>query len=50
VLRARIHAHLRIADLRGELADRNRRLAAAHKKFEFELKLAQKIQQMGRPG
>jgi sigma-B regulation protein RsbU (phosphoserine phosphatase) len=44
VLCARIHAHLRIADLRGELAERNRLLEAAHKKFTFELELAQKVQ------
>ena len=37
-------AHLRIADLRGELAERNRLLEAAHKKFTFELELARKVQ------
>lgn len=41
---ARIRAHLRIADLRGELADRNRKLEAAHKKLNFELDLARKVQ------
>jgi phosphoserine phosphatase RsbU/P len=40
----RIEAHLRIADLRAELAERNRLLEAAHKKLTFELKLAQKVQ------
>ena len=40
----RIEAHLRIADLRAELDDRNRLLEAAHKKLTFELKLAQKVQ------
>jgi sigma-B regulation protein RsbU (phosphoserine phosphatase) len=58
VLCARIHAQLRIADLRVELAERNRELAernleitehnrlleAAHKKFTFELDLARKVQ------
>ncbi len=44
VLCARIHAHLRIADLRVELAERNRLLEAAHKKFTFELDLARKVQ------
>jgi phosphoserine phosphatase RsbU/P len=44
VLCARIHAHLRIADLHGELAERNRLLEAAHKKFTFELELARKVQ------
>jgi sigma-B regulation protein RsbU (phosphoserine phosphatase) len=41
---ARIRAHLRIADLNAELADRNRLLEAAHKKLTFELELAQKVQ------
>ena len=41
---ARIRAHLRIADLRQELAERNRRLEAAHKKLNFELELARKVQ------
>ena len=41
---ARIRAHLRIADLRGELAERNRLLEAAHKKLDFELELARKVQ------
>jgi sigma-B regulation protein RsbU (phosphoserine phosphatase) len=44
VLCARIKAHLRIADLRLELAERNRLLEAAHKKFTFELELARKVQ------
>src|SRR4051794_12015907 len=41
---ARIRAHLRIGDLRSELADRNRLLEAAHKKLTFELDLARKVQ------
>ena len=41
---ARIRAHLRIADLRAELAERNRLLEAAHKKLTFELDLARKVQ------
>ncbi len=41
---ARIRAHLRIADLRSELAERNRLLEAAHKKLSFELDLARKVQ------
>jgi sigma-B regulation protein RsbU (phosphoserine phosphatase) len=44
VLYARIEAHLRIADLRGELAERNRLLESAHKKLTFELELARKVQ------
>ncbi len=40
----RIEAHLRIADLRTELAERNRLLEAAHKKLTFELELARKVQ------
>jgi sigma-B regulation protein RsbU (phosphoserine phosphatase) len=40
----RIQAHLRIADLRAELAERNRLLEAAHKKLTFELELARKVQ------
>jgi sigma-B regulation protein RsbU (phosphoserine phosphatase) len=44
VLCARIQAHLRIADLRKELGERNRLLEAAHKKFTFELELARKVQ------
>ncbi len=44
VLFARIQAHLRIADLRGELAERNRLLESAHKKLTFELELARKVQ------
>jgi sigma-B regulation protein RsbU (phosphoserine phosphatase) len=51
VLCARIKAHLRIADLRLELSERNRLLEAAHKKFTFELDLARKVQRalMPRP-
>ena len=41
---ARIRAHLRIADLRAELAERNRLLEAAQKKINFELDLARKVQ------
>ena len=41
---ARIRAHLRIADLRSELAERNRLLEAAQKKLTFELELARKVQ------
>lgn len=41
---ARIRAHLRISDLRVELAERNRLLEAAHKKLTFELDLARKVQ------
>ena len=41
---ARIRAHLRIADLRKELAERNRLLEAAQKKLNFELDLARKVQ------
>jgi sigma-B regulation protein RsbU (phosphoserine phosphatase) len=44
VLCARIQAHLRIADLRAELADRNRLLESAHKKLTFELELARRVQ------
>jgi sigma-B regulation protein RsbU (phosphoserine phosphatase) len=44
VLCARIQAHLRIADLRAELRDRNRLLEMAHQKLTFELELAQKVQ------
>ncbi len=40
----RIEAHLRIADLRRDLAEQNRLLAAAHKKLTFELDLARKVQ------
>ncbi|HZW34534.1 MAG TPA: response regulator, partial [Isosphaeraceae bacterium] len=40
----RIAAHLRIADLRAELAKQNRLLEAAHKKLTFELDLARKVQ------
>src|SRR5262245_22157361 len=48
---ARIRAHLRIADLRAELGERNRLLEAAHKKLTFELELARKVQRalMPRP-
>ncbi len=41
---ARIRAQLRIADLRGELAERNRQLESAQAKFELELRLARKVQ------
>jgi sigma-B regulation protein RsbU (phosphoserine phosphatase) len=41
---ARIRAQLRIADLRRELAERNRQLEAAHAKLEIELNLARKVQ------
>ncbi len=41
---ARIRAQLRIADLRKELADRNRELEAAKAKLDLELKLARKVQ------
>jgi sigma-B regulation protein RsbU (phosphoserine phosphatase) len=41
---ARIRAHLRIGDLNAELAERNRLLEAAHKKLNFELDLARKVQ------
>jgi len=41
---ARIRAHLRIADLHAELAERNRLLEAAHRKLTFELDLARKVQ------
>jgi sigma-B regulation protein RsbU (phosphoserine phosphatase) len=40
----RIEAHLRIADLRAELAKQNRLLESAHKKLTFELDLARKVQ------
>ncbi|MDR3632481.1 MAG: SpoIIE family protein phosphatase [Isosphaeraceae bacterium] len=41
---ARIRAHLRIADLLTALAERNFLLEAAHKKLNFELELARKVQ------
>jgi sigma-B regulation protein RsbU (phosphoserine phosphatase) len=41
---ARIRAQLRIADLRRELAERNRQLEIAQAKLELELKLARKVQ------
>jgi sigma-B regulation protein RsbU (phosphoserine phosphatase) len=41
---ARISAQLRIADLRGELAGRNRLLESATNKLMFELDLARKVQ------
>ncbi len=41
---ARIRAHLRIADLRSELSERNRLLEAAKRKLDFELDLARKVQ------
>jgi sigma-B regulation protein RsbU (phosphoserine phosphatase) len=40
----RIEVALRTADLRNELAERNRLLEAAHKKLTFELELARKVQ------
>jgi sigma-B regulation protein RsbU (phosphoserine phosphatase) len=43
-LYARIRAQLRISDLRGELADRNRQLEGAKKKVDLELDLARKVQ------
>jgi sigma-B regulation protein RsbU (phosphoserine phosphatase) len=43
-LHARIRAHLRIADLRRELAERNWLLESAQKKLTFELNLARKVQ------
>jgi sigma-B regulation protein RsbU (phosphoserine phosphatase) len=43
-LYARIRAHLRIADLRNELAEEHRQLTAAQKKINFELDLARKVQ------
>ena len=48
---ARIRSALRNVDLTNELAERNRLLEAAHKKLEFELELARKVQQalMPRP-
>src|SRR5271157_5825329 len=48
---ARLRAHLRIADLRLELAERNRQLESAHKRLTFELELARKVQRalMPRP-
>jgi sigma-B regulation protein RsbU (phosphoserine phosphatase) len=51
VLCAQIQAHLRIADLRIELAERNRMLEHAHNKLKFELDLARKVQEalMPRP-
>ncbi|WP_435018274.1 PP2C family protein-serine/threonine phosphatase [Tundrisphaera sp. TA3] len=41
---ARIRAQLRIADLRNELAERNKELEAAKAKLDLELKLARKVQ------
>jgi len=41
---ARIRAQLRIADLRKELAGRNRQLESAQKKLHLELSLARKVQ------
>ncbi len=48
---ARIRAHFRLADMSHELAERNRLLEAAHKKLQFELDLARKVQRglMPRP-
>ncbi len=42
---ARIRAQLRIADLRKELAERNRELEIAQAKLNHELELARKVQQ-----
>jgi phosphoserine phosphatase RsbU/P len=44
VLCARIEAHLRHADLRAEIVERNRLLEAAMKKMNFEMELARKVQ------
>lgn len=41
---ARIRAQFRIADLRGELAERNAQLEAAQAKLRHELELARKVQ------
>jgi sigma-B regulation protein RsbU (phosphoserine phosphatase) len=41
---ARIRAQLRIADLRRELAERNRQLEVAQAKLDLELRLARKVQ------
>src|SRR5205814_2512115 len=41
---ARIRAQLRIADLRGELAERNAQLEAVQAKLLLDLKLARKVQ------
>ena len=41
---ARIRAQLRIADLRRELAERNRQLEAMQAKLDLDLKLARKVQ------
>lgn len=48
---ARIRAHFRLADMSRELAQRNRMLEEAHKKLQFELDLARKVQRglMPRP-
>jgi sigma-B regulation protein RsbU (phosphoserine phosphatase) len=48
---ARIRAHFRLADMGRELAERNRLLEEAHKKLQFELDLARKVQRglMPRP-
>ena len=48
---ARIRAHFRLADMGRELAERNQMLEAAHKKLQFELDLARKVQRglMPRP-
>ena len=48
---ARIRAHFRLADMGRELAERNRMLEAAHKKLQFELDLARRVQRglMPRP-
>jgi sigma-B regulation protein RsbU (phosphoserine phosphatase) len=44
VMFKRIAAALRTSDLSAEVIERNRLLEAAHKKLDFELKLAQKVQ------
>lgn len=48
---ARIRAHFRLADMGRELAEQNRMIQAALKKFQFELDLARKVQRglMPRP-
>lgn len=48
---ARIRAHFRLADMGRELAERNQMLEAAHKKLQFELDLARRVQRglMPRP-
>lgn len=46
---ARIRAHLRIADLRAELAERNRQLEQAQRRLNFELELARRVQEAMMP-